>query len=405
MRLVHALALALAGGLVLLPGALAGAVADPGVTPRSILIGGTVPLSGDEVAYAAVARGADAFFKYVNGRGGVHNRRIEYRYVDDAYNPAETVRKTRELVAEDRVFAIFNSVGTEHVLAVRPYLNQAGVPHLFVGSGHTLLHAERRTYPWTIGYLPRFAGEGALYGRHVLRTRPRARIAVLHEDSQYGEDMIAGLRRGLGRAASRIVAVQRYQLTDTDLNSQIARLKASRANVFMLFALPRPTIQAFLAARRLGWRPQYYVNAVAIDPFVIDVVRRNAGSNAVDGAISSAFLKDPTDPALTRDPGVRLYKQILRRYLPSARVKEVAHLYGMAVAHTMVVALRKAGRQPTRASLRRAATSLDDRTNPFFYRGIPVRTSANDYYPIQRTRLVRFQSGRWRQIGSLVAIP
>jgi branched-chain amino acid transport system substrate-binding protein len=405
MRLVHALALALAAAFVVLPGALAGAAEDPGVTPRSILIGGTVPLSGDEVAYAAVARGAEAYFRYVNARGGVHSRRIEYRYVDDAYNTAETVRKTRELVAEDRVFAIFNSVGTEHVLAVRPYLNQAEVPQLFVGSGHTSLHAQRRTYPWTIGYLPRFAGEGALYGRHAVRTRPRARIAVLHEDSQYGEDMIAGLRRGLGRAASRIVAVQRYQLTDTDLNSQIARLKASRANVFMLFALPRPTIQAFLAAKELGWRPQYYVNSVAIDPFVIDVVRRNAGNRAVDGAISSAFLNDPTDPALARDAGVRLYKQILRRFLPSARVKEVAHLYGMAVAHTMVVALRKAGRQPTRASLRRAATSLDDRSNPFLYRGIPVRTSANDYYPLQRTRLVRFQNGRWRQIGSLVTLP
>jgi branched-chain amino acid transport system substrate-binding protein len=404
MRLVHAFAASLAAALVLLPGALADANQEPGVTPGTILIGGTVPLSGDEVAYAAVARGADAYFKYVNSRGGVHNRRIEYRYVDDAYNTAETVRKTRELV-EDRIFAIFNSVGTEHVLAVRPYLNQSGVPQLFVGSGHTSLHAERRAYPWTMGYLPRFAGEGALYGRHVLRTRPRARIGVLHEDSAYGDDLLAGLRRGLGRSASRIVAVQSYQLSDTDLNSQIARLKASRANVFMLFALPRPTIQAFLAARRLGWRPQYYVNAVAIDPFVIDVVRRNAGSNAVDGAFSSAFLKDPTDPTLARDPGVRLYKQILRRFLPSARVKEVAHLYGMAVAYTMVDALRKAGRQPTRSSLRRAATSLDERANPFFYRGIPVRTSANDYYPIQKTRLVRFRQGRWRQVGSLVTLP
>jgi branched-chain amino acid transport system substrate-binding protein len=404
MRLVPVSMVALAAALAVLPGALANRGADPGVSPTRILIGGTVPLSGDEVAYAAVARGAEAYFRHVNARGGVFNRRIEYRYVDDAYNTAETVRKTRELVQEDGVFAIFNSVGTEHVLAVRPYLNQAQVPQLFVGSGHTSLHAERRTYPWTMGYLPRFAGEGALYGRHVVRTKPRARIAVLHEDSEYGDDMLAGLRRGLGRAASRIVAVQRYQLADTDLNSQVARLKASGANVFMLFALPRPTIQAFLAARRLGWRPQYYVNSVAIDPFVIDVVRRNAGSRAVDGAYSSAFLKDPTDPALARDPGVRLYKQILRRYLPSARVKEVAHLYGMAVAHTMVLALRKAGRQPTRASLRRAATSLNDRTNPFFYRGIAVRTGANDYYPIQRTRLLRFRQGRWRQVGRLVPV-
>jgi branched-chain amino acid transport system substrate-binding protein len=396
--------LVLFAALALLPGALARTAEDPGVGPRSILIGGTVPLTGDEVAYAAVARGAEAYFKHVNARGGVHGRRIEYRYVDDAYNTAETVRQTRRLVQEDEVFAIFNSVGTEHVLAVRPYLNQAEVPQLFVGSGHTALAAERRRYPWTMGYLPRFAGEAALYGRHVARTRPQARIAVLHEDSEYGQDMFTGLREGLGRLSTRIVAVQRYQLTDADLNSQIARLKAARANVFMVFALPRQTIQAFLAAKKLNWRPQFFVNSVSIDPFVVEVVRRNAGTRAVDGAISSAFLKDPTDPALARDAGVQLYKQILRRYLPSARVKEVAHLYGMAVAYTMVDALRRAGRNPTRRSLLRAATSLNEPANPFFYRGIAVRTSASDYYPVQRTRMVRFQRGRWRQFGKLVTI-
>jgi branched-chain amino acid transport system substrate-binding protein len=406
MRLRQACAAIFLGALALgLPGAFARPADEPGITPRSILIGGTVPLTGDELAYGAIARGAEAYFKHVNARGGVHGRRIDYRYVDDAYNPSETVRQTRQLVQEEKVFAIFNSVGTEHVLAVRPFLNEAGVPQLFVGSGLTALAAERRRYPWTMGYLQRFAGEAALYGRQVARTKPRARIAVLHEDSEYGEDMFTGLREGLGRLSARIVAVQRYQVTDADLNSQIGRLKASRANVLMLFALPRQTIQAFLAAKKLGWRPQYFVNSVSIDPFVIEVVRRNAGSAAVDGAISSAFLKDPTDPALARNPGVLLYKQILRRYLPSAKVKEVAHLYGMAVAYTMVDALRRAGPQPTRRSLLRAATSLNEKANPFFYPGIPVRTSPNDYYPVQKTRLLRFQRGRWRQLGALVTIP
>jgi branched-chain amino acid transport system substrate-binding protein len=395
----------LVAALVALPGAFARTADDPGITPRSILIGGTVPLTGDELAYAAVARGAEAYFKYVNARGGVHGRKIEYRYVDDAYNPAETVRQTRQLVQEDKVFAIFNSVGTEHVLAVRAYLNQLEVPQLFVGSGLTALAAEHRRYPWTIGYLPRFAGEAALYGRYVARTKPRARIAVLHEDSEYGEDMFTGLREGLGRLSTRIVAVQRYHVTDTDLGSQVARLKAARANVFMIFALPRQTIQAFLAAKKLGWRPQIFVNSVSIDPFVIEVVRRNAGSRVVDGAISSAFLRDPTDPALARDPGVVLYKQILRRFLPSAKAKEVAHLYGMAVAYTMVDALRRAGKDLSRRSLLRAATSLNEKANPFIVRGIAVRTSVNDYYPVQRTRMLRFQRGRWRQLGPLATIP
>jgi branched-chain amino acid transport system substrate-binding protein len=390
--------------VIALPGAYGRAGGDPGVTDDSILLGATVPLTGDAVAYAAVARGAEAYFKHVNARGGVRGRKIQYRYVDDAYNTAETVRKTRQLVQDDKVFAIFGSVGTEHVLAVRPYLNQVRVPQLFVGSGVSALALERKLFPWSMGYLPRFAGEGALYGRHIARTRPRARIAVLHESSEYGQDMFAGLRRGLGRLSSRITSVQTYELTDTDLNSQIARLRASRADTLMIFALPTQTIQAFLAVHKLGWRPRIYVNSVSIDPFVMDVVQRNTSKRLVEGALSSSFLKDPTDPALARDPGVKLYKQILRRYLPSAKVKEVAHLYGMAAAYTMVDALRAAGAEPTRAGLLRAATHLNERANPFFVKGIAVKTGPEDYYPIERTRMLRFRAGRWRQLGGLVSI-
>ncbi len=394
----------LLGTLVLGPGAYGRTGADPGVTDTTILIGGTVPLTGDAVAYAAVARGAEAYFKYVNSRGGVRGRKIQYLYLDDAYNPTETVRKTRQLVQDEKVFAIFNSVGTEHVLAVRPYLNQANVPQLFLGSGVSALALEHKRYPWSMGYLPRFAGEGALYGRYLARTRPRARIAVLHEDSEYGQDMFAGLRRGLGRISTRITAVQTYTLADTDLNAQIARLKASGADTIMIFALPTQTIQAFLAVHKLGWRPRIFVNSVSIDPFVMEVVQRNTSKRLVEGALSSSYLKDPTDPALANDTGVKLYKQILRRYLPNAKVKEVAHLYGMAVAFTMVDALRGAGQQPTRKSLLRAATHLNERTNPFFVRGIPVQTGPNDYLPVERTRMLRFHAGRWRQLGGLVSV-
>jgi branched-chain amino acid transport system substrate-binding protein len=402
MRLLLVLAALLL--VVGLPGAYGRNGGDPGVTDATILLGGTVPLTGDAVAYAALARGAEAYFKYVNSRGGVRGRKIQYLYVDDAYNPTETVRKTRQLVQDEHVFAIFNSVGTEHALAVRPYLNQATVPQLFVGSGVSALALEHKRYPWSMGYLPRFAGEGALYGRYLARTRPRARIAVLHEDSEYGQDMFAGLRRGLGRLTSRITAVQTYSLAVTDLNPQVARLKASGADTIMVFALPTQTIQAFLAIHKLGWRPRIFVNSVSIDPFVMEVVQRNTSRRLVEGALSSSYLKDPTDPALANDSGVKLYKQILRRYLPSAKVKEVAHLYGMAVAYTMVDALRGAGQQPTRKSLLRAATHLNERSNPFFVRGIAVQTGPDDYYPVERTRMLRFHAGRWRQLGGLVSV-
>ena len=386
-----------------IPGAQAGPAADPGITGSTILLGGTAPLSGPEVAYAAVARGADVYFKYVNSKGGVNGRKITYRYLDDGYDPAQTVQKTRELVQQQRVFAIFNSVGTEQSLAVRPFLSQLKVPQLFVGTGASSIGDAYRRFPYTMGYLPSFRGEAAIYGRHVRASRPAPRIAVLHENSDYGQDMLAGLRNGLAAQTNRIVAVQTYDVTDSDLNAQIAQLKASGANTLMLFALPKQTIQAFIAADRLGWRPRVYVNSISVDPFVMDVARLNTHNRVTQGAVTTAFLKDPTDPAMAKDSGVRLYKRLMRRYLPG-KEKEVAHIYGMAAAYTMVDALRKAGRQLTRTALLKAATHLDERANPFLVGGVVVKTGPRDYYPISTTRLLRYDRGHWRQFGGVLPV-
>src|SRR5438874_11086213 len=99
--------------LVVVSAAAAGASSTPGVTAKQILIGGTTPLTGPASAYASVAKGADAYFKYVNAHGGVNGRKIKYDYVDDAYDPSQTIQKTRDLVQNEKVFAIYNTLGTE----------------------------------------------------------------------------------------------------------------------------------------------------------------------------------------------------------------------------------------------------------------------------------------------------
>src|SRR5215212_7562941 len=88
--------------------AAARGASTPGVTAKQILIGGTTPLTGRASSYSAIARAADAYFKYVNAHGGVFGRSIKYKYLDDGYEPSNTVQRTRDLVQNDKVFAIFN---------------------------------------------------------------------------------------------------------------------------------------------------------------------------------------------------------------------------------------------------------------------------------------------------------
>jgi branched-chain amino acid transport system substrate-binding protein len=399
LRRVTLLAIAVAA-LACAPGALGD---DPGVTADTIVIGGTVPLSGPESAYSVVAEGAAAYFKYVDASGGVDGRQIDYRYYDDAYDPAQTVQQTRRLVEQDKVFAIFNTVGTEHALAIRPYLNQQGVPELFVGSGASAFVRDAARYPWTLPYLPSFFAEGQVYGRYSAQTRPGARIAVLYEDDDFGHDLLAGLQKGLGGKGA-VVAKQTYSVTEADVNSQIASLRASKADTLMLFALPKQVIQAFIAADKLGWRPRVFVTSVSIDPFVMNVARFNTHNRTTEGALSIAFLKDPTNLARWgKDAGVRLYYRVMKQFDPNGDPHAVANFYGMSVAFTLVDALKHAGKNPTRQSLMTAATHLDERDNPFLLPGISIRTGPGDRFPLDQVQLYRYHAGVWHAFGSLLS--
>jgi branched-chain amino acid transport system substrate-binding protein len=368
------------------------------VTPTEIVLGATGPLTGAESQYAPTLTGATAYFDYVNAHGGVNGRKIVFKIEDDQYNPANTVPLTQKLVEQEGVFAIFNSIGTEQALAVRDYLNTRKIPQLFVGSGAAVIGAERAKYPWTIGLLPSFTGEGLIYGRLIAKKQPKAKIGVLYENDEYGDELLAGLKRGLGSHAKQIVATQGYSVLDASVLPQVQSLKNAGADTFVIFALPKQAIQAFIAAYKLGWKPTEYVTSVSIDPAVMQIVHLNSDKSVGVGATSTGFLHDPTNPTQTRSAGVKLYLQIMKRYLPNEDPKAVAHIYGMMAAYAMVDALKHAGKNPTRASLLRAAQHLDA-PNPFLLPGLRLTTTPQDYFPIGRTYLVRYLHGFWNVLG------
>jgi branched-chain amino acid transport system substrate-binding protein len=376
----------------------------PGVTPTEIKLGSTVPLSGEAQDAGNVARGADAYFKYVNGKGGILGRKIAFRYLDDGYDPARAMSNTVRLVQQDQVFAMFSPLGTNTNLAIRKFLNQQGVPQLFVASGATTFGRDYRQYPWTIGYLPPFSAEAQLYGNYILAHVKRPRIAVLYEDDEDGRDLLAGLRKGLGAKASAIVGKVGYSPSTPDVQSQIAQLKASNANVLCVFAFGKFALQAFNGMARVGWKPLTFVNGVSAGSTVMSTVP----SKAANGTVSIVFGKDPANPMWKNDRGIKLFRQILKRYgggaVGASELNDGYFVAGMASAYTMVDVLRKAGRTLTRQSVMRAVTHLNERGNPFVLPGVVVRTSPTLRFPLTQVRLQRWNAGAWRPFGRLLTI-
>ena len=360
-----------------------------------------MPLTGEAAAFGAVGPGARAYFDHVNARGGVHGRKIEYRFYDDAYNPAQTVQLTRRLVEEDRVFALFNSVGTTNNLSVRDYLNAQRVPQLFAGDGSQSIARGFARYPWTMGFLQSYRGEGDVYGRDLARAKPKARVAVLYENTELGRDMLTGLTRAIAGKGPRIVAKQSYEFTGADVSSQVSLLKASGADTLVLFATPKFFLNAIRAAHNLGWKPQLYVASVSIEPTIMGIARFNA-PELTKGALSIAFVKNPNDPVWAKDKAVALYRSIMRRHNPGGKPTDVYNWYGMTVAWTMVETLRKAGKNLTRAGVLRAAQSLDTAANPFLLPGIRLKTSRTDYRPLEQVYLYRYDNRQWVKASGIL---
>jgi branched-chain amino acid transport system substrate-binding protein len=392
-------------GLLVAAAALAAAAtawADaPGVTPTTVTIGGTVPLSGIAAAYASVAKGADAYFKYVDARGGVNGRKIVYKYLDDAYNPAQTVQQTRQLVQQDNIFVDFNSLGTEQNMAIRPFLNEEKIPQLFVATGASTFGADGKRYPYTIGFQPSYVAEGAIYGKYIASTLPKAKVGVIFQNDDFGKDLIAGLQNGL-RGRVKVVDKEGYDLTATDVNSQMSKLKAAGANVLMIFATPTIAIQSYVAVAKLGWRPKIFVNAVSSAANLMKISTASSSAAITEGSISIAVYKDPTMPKLAGDPAMKLYRSIMAKY-GSGDVNDVYNVYAMAVAWTFVDALRAAGKNLTRDGIMNAVLHLNEPSNPFLLPGIRVHTSPTDRFPLTQAYLQRWHNGSWQLISGLLS--
>jgi branched-chain amino acid transport system substrate-binding protein len=395
------LAAILALALVGLPTALAGSTSDPGITQNTILLGGTSPLTGPAAAYASVARGAKAYLDSVNAKGGVAGRKFEYKILDDGYNPANTIQATRQLVEQDKVFAIFNTLGTEVNLAIRDYLNGSKVPQLFAASGATTFGRDAAQYPWTIGFQPSYQAEGWVLGQYLAKTNRRGKVAVLFQNDDYGKDLLGGFKRGLQPSGVKVTAAQPYEVTAPDVSSQVAKLKASGAGIFAIFATPKFAIQAYVFANRLGWRPAVINNAVSAASNIMLLASEGGKNKTVNGTVALNFLKDPSDVRWKKDPGMKTYRAIMAKYAKGASVADVYHVYGMAVAYETVSLFRRIGANPTRAGLMARARSMNDPSNPFLLPGVAVRTGKGDGFPIQQGQLQRWTKGHWVPFGGI----
>jgi len=397
--------------LAVIPGALGGSQATPGVTSTGIKIGTTLPLSGTAALYSRIGTGMKAWFSYVNARKssvdhkrGVYGRQITLNIYDDGYQEANTVQQTRRAVEQDGVFAMIGGLGTENQLAVRDYLNQKKVPQLYVSTGFAGF-SDVKNYPWTIGWQPDYVQEGILLGKYVKANLPGAKVAVLYQNDDFGKEELSGFQKGAGSAA--VVASRGYTRGGgaPAVQPLIPQLKASGADTLLIVATPTESITALAVAYKIGWKPARIVSSTGATDTFMALAKQSAGSpDAVEGVVTAQYLKDPVNPKYANDPQIKLYEHVMDKYAPSFPNPrdDGLFIYGMAKADTFVQALYRAGKNPTRQSLMNAVTHLTIKKDGWLLPGAKLVTTPKSAFPLRYQTLSRYTNGHFTEFGNLV---
>jgi ABC-type branched-subunit amino acid transport system substrate-binding protein len=370
----------------------------PGASDTEIRIGNIMPYSGPASSYGVIGKTEAAYFNKINAEGGINGRKITFISYDDAYSPPKAIEQARKLVEGDEVLLIFQPLGTPSNSAIQKYMNAKKVPQLFVATGATKW-GDPKDFPWTMGWQPNYQSEGRIYAKYILDHYPNGKIAVFWQNDDAGRDQVKGLRDGLGDKANMIIADKSYEVSDPTIDSQIVALHDSGADIFFSWAAPKGSAQAIRKVGELGWKPKFFLANVSTS--VAGVLKPAGLENAKD-IISTAYIKDPTDPAWKDDPGVKTWRAFMEKYYPDGDKTNSNNVYGYAAAQTMVQVLKQCGDDLTRENIMKQAANLKNFSTEMMLPGIKINTGPNDFFPIEQMQLMKFDGEAWRLFGDVI---
>ncbi len=368
---------------------------DTGATDKEIKIGNTNPYSGPFSAYGSFGKAQAGYFKKINDEGGINGRKINFITVDDGFSPPKTLEQARKLVEQEKVLFFFAPLGTAPNSAIHKYMNQKKIPTLFVQTGASKW-GDPKNFPWTMGWQPNYISEGKVFAQAILDNQPNAKIALLYQNDDSGKDLLAGIEAGLGAKKDMLVARETYETTDPTVDSQIVKLKASGADVFIHGSGPKFAAQGMKKIAELGWKPTQYVWQVSSS---IGGVLAPAGIENTLGLITSAFFKDPSDPQWKDDKAMLEYQEWFKKYMPGSDPTDGFYIQGYINAQTVEQVIKRAGNNLTRENIMKQAASINDLKLSLLLPGVNVQTSATDFYPIERMQLARFDGKAWVLFG------
>ncbi len=369
-----------------------------GITGNTIKIGTSLPLSGTYSAFNAILQGESAYFSYVNALGGVtvagKKYTIQLVSKDDAYDAAQTSTNVDTLINSDKVFALFNTVGTKNNLGVRETVNSDCVPDLLIASG--AVQWGNTKYPWMLGSeLVPYPLEMRMFVDYLKQNKPNAKIALLYANDDFGQSYQQTLEQLVKGTTLSIVKEASYNAEGADVKPQVTDLAATKADTFVIGGTLLACPTALTAAHDAGWKPLTYMSGTCVSKLLFTL-----GGDGADGVLSVTPLMDPGDPANASNPALQLYKQQVAKYQPKADTADGIVAYGWSTAALLQKILEQSPKLD-RASVMETARTLKPITGAGLeLPGAKWDTSKTDWFLGENFQLVKYD----KAAGHTVAV-
>jgi branched-chain amino acid transport system substrate-binding protein len=372
-----------------------------GVSGDTIKLGTSLPLSGTYSAFNAILKGESAYFSYINSLGGVtvagKKYKIQLVSKDDAYDAAKTSSNVDTLLNSDKVFALFNTVGTKNNLGIRETVNSDCVPDLLIASG--AVQWGNTKYPFMLGSeLVPYPLEMQVFVDYLKKNKPNAKIALLYANDDFGQSYRETLKDLVNNTSLSIVKEASYNAEGSEVKAQVTSLAASKADTFVLGGTLLACPNALTAAHDAGWKPVIYMSGTCVSKLLFTL-----GGDGADGVLSVTPLMDPGDPANASNPAVTLYKAQVKKYQPDADTADGIVAYGWSTA-AMMQKILESSPKLDRVSVMETARTLKDVSGVGLQlAGSKWNTNKDDWFIGETFQLVKYNKaeGHTVKVGPL----
>ena len=305
----------------------------PGIYDDEILICSYQPMTGSVSSYFRMGKGADAWFNHVNETGGIHGRTVNFRMVDDKYEPARTKTAVKRFIERDNCFAIVSPLGSAPTSAVIDYITDKSVPLIGAGTGaaKNLEHPSKYVFP----LYPSYYTEGQELVKFAKNVYGAKTVALLYQNDPSGQTHLKGIESVLSQYGITLVAEQGYEPKELDVSAQAVAMKNKNPDAVLCSCAPEPAAKFYTERKKLGWDVPVVNVFFGKSPKVAEL----AGPEAIEGIHFATIFRNFNSSA----PQIQEAKALLAKYYPQETPGAV-HLWGFAGAQVFTEAMRRMGR-------------------------------------------------------------